>query len=297
MTVQDDLPLVSIVTPSLNQAQFLRDTIESILSQDYPRLEYLVIDGGSTDGSSDILRSYTGRLTWTSAPDLGQADAVNSGFRLAKGEILGWVNSDDTYCPGAVKAAVEHLVANPDTAAVYGSAYYTDEKNRVIGSYPTEDFNMDRLAEACFICQPSVFIRRTALESIGMLDPTLHYCMDYDLWIRLGRRFRIDRIQQVLANSRRYPESKSSSRRDQLFQEIYAVAERSFGYVSPHWRVCRAYYRLVDLSWPVARWVLYPVRAVLPRGVHYWLRTRLPLVVDRASSRWRTPKDRRESAR
>ncbi len=278
-------PLVSIVTPSLNQGRFIRDTIESVLSQDYPRFEYRVMDGGSTDDTLDILMSYGDRLMWQSAPDLGQAAAVNSGFRLARGEILGWLNSDDTYEPGAVKAAAEYLVANPETAVVYGDARYIDERNAVIGSYPTENFDIERLAETCVICQPAAFMRRGPFDAVGMLDPTLHYCMDYDLWIRMGRRFRIDRIRRVLANSRRYPRAKSFSHRDDLFNEIYAVAERSFGRVSAHWRVCHAYYRLVDLSWPVARWVLWPLREALPSGVHYWLRKEFPYLMEDVAGR------------
>ena len=289
MTPHDDLPLVSIITPSLNQGRFIRDTIESVLSQDYPRLEYIVMDGGSTDDTLDILRGYGDRLIWRSAPDAGQADAVNSGFRLAKGEILGWLNSDDTYHPGAVKAAVGHLASNTDTAMVYGDACYIDENNAVTGTYPTENFDMNRLAAACIICQPTAFIRRAALDTVGMLDPGLRYCMDYDLWIRLGARFRIDRIARFLANSRRYPETKSWSHRDHLFEEIYAVAERSFGDVSPHWRVCRAYYRLVDLSSPLARWVLWPARQMLPKAIHHWLRKELPPLVSRKPARWLSP--------
>ena len=289
MTRPDDLPLVSVVTPSLNQGRFIQDTIESVLSQDYPRVEYLVVDGGSTDDTLDILRSYGDRLTWRSAPDLGQADAVNRGFRLARGDILGWLNSDDTYQPGAVKTVVEYLSAHPETAVVYGDAQYIDQRNAVIGPYPTEDFDIDRLAEACIICQPAAFIRRAALDTVGLLDPTLRYCMDYDLRIRLSRRFRIDRIRRVLANSRRYPETKSFSHRDQLFEEIYAVAEKSFGRVAPHWRLCRAYYRLVDLSWPLARWVLWPAREMLPAGVHHWLRTKFPLLAQPADSHLASP--------
>ena len=285
MTSRDDLPLVSIITPSLNQGRFIRDTIESVIGQDYPRLEHIIMDGGSTDGTIDILRSYGDRVTWRSAPDLGQADAVNHGFRLARGDILGWLNSDDTYQPGAVRAAVQHLLAHPDTAVVYGDAYYIDHHNAVVGTYPTEDFDSDRLAEACVICQPTAFIRRAALDAVGLLDPTLHYCMDYDLWIRLSRHFHIDRIRHFLANSRRYPETKSFTRRDQFFDEIYAVVGKSFGRIPPHWRVCRTYYRLVDLSWPLARWLLWPARSMLPAGAHHWLRTKLPLLLDRGSKR------------
>ena len=283
------LPLVSIITPSLNQGRFIRKTIESVLSQDYPRLEYLVMDGGSTDETLDILRSYGDRITWRSGPDGGQAAAVNSGVRLAKGEILGWLNSDDTYQPGAVKAVVDHLTAHPETAVVYGDAYYIDEHDAVIGTYPTEDFDLNRLAEACLICQPTAFIRRSAIEAVGLLDTTLHYCMDYDLWIRLGRRFHIDRIDRSLANSRRYLDTKSFARREPMFQEIYTVVQRSFGRVPPHWKVCRAYYRLVDLSWPLARWALWPARRILPEGPHHWLRKEFPLFVDRLRTRWASP--------
>jgi len=287
------LPLVSIITPSFNQGRFIRDTIESVLSQDYAELEYLVMDGGSTDETLDILRSYGDRITWRSGPDGGQADAVNSGVRLAKGEILGWLNSDDTYQPGAVTSAVEHLTAHPKTAVVYGNAHYIDERGEVIGTYPTEDFDLDRLAEACLICQPTAFMRRSAIDAVGMLDSTLHYCMDYDLWIRVGHHFHIDRIDRFLANSRRYLETKSFAHREQLFQEIYTVVERSFGRVPPHWKICRSYYRLVDLSWPLARWALWPARRILPQGSQHWLRKEFPLLVDRVSSRWASPGGRR----
>lgn len=302
MSLQEESPLVSIITPSLNQGRFIRDTIESVLSQDDVELEYLVMDGGSTDETLDILRSYGHRLTWMSAPDLGQADAVNSGVRLAKGEILGWLNSDDTYQPGAVRAAVQYLLAHQETAMVYGDAYYIDEHNAVIGTYPTEDFDWNRLAETCLICQPTAFIRRSAVEAVGMLDTTLHYCMDYDLWIRLGRlsacsaqagHFRIERIDRFLANSRRYLETKSFSRRELMFQEIYTVVRRSFGRVPPHWKVCRAYYRLVDLSWPLTRWALWPARRILPKGVHHWLRKELPVLLDRVNAPQTNPGGRR----
>ena len=285
MTATDRLPLVSVITPSFNQGRFIRESIESVLSQDYPRLEYIVIDGGSTDETLDILRSYGDRLVWRSGPDAGQAEAVNSGFTLARGEILGWLNSDDTYLPGAVNAAVEHLVASPDVAAVYGEAYYIDPNNTIIGVYPTEDFTMRRLTETCFICQPTSFIRRSALEAAGMLDRSLRYCMDYELWIRLGRRYRIERIHRFLANSRRHAEAKSFAYRDRCFDEIYAVAEKSFGRVSPHWRACRAYYRLVGLSWPLARWVLWPARQLLPNDLDQWLRKQFPLLLDRGTAR------------
>lgn len=281
MNVSNDLPLVSIITPSFNQGRFIRDTIESVLSQDYSKLEYFVMDGGSTDETLDILRSYGTRLTWRSGPDGGQADAVNAGVRLAHGEIVGWLNSDDTYESGAVTTAVNYLLAHPETAVVYGNAYFIDEHNIRFGVHPTEDFDLDRLAETTLICQPAAFIRRSAFEAVGMLDSSLHYCMDYDLFIRLSRRFQIERINRFLANSRRYPDTKSIGGWECLFREIFTVAERSFGRVSPHWRACRVYYRLVDLSWPLARWVIWPARGLLPDRVHNWLRRGLPVFLNR----------------
>lgn len=281
MNVPNDLPLVSIITPSFNQGRFIRDTIESVLSQDYPKLEYLVMDGGSTDETLDVLRSYGTRLTWRSGPDEGQADAVSAGFRLARGEILGWLNSDDTYLPGAVTAAVTHLATRPETAMVYGDAYYIDEQNRVIGIYPTEDFDQHRLAKACFICQPAAFFRRSAVEAVGGLDTHLQYCMDYELWIRLGRRFPIDRIPCALANSRQYPQTKTWSQRDRLFKELCGVTQRSFGYTSRHWRMWHAYARVKGFSWPLARTVLYPARTLLPERLVFGMRRRLPLYINR----------------
>lgn len=280
-TIAGDLPLVSIITPSFNQGRFIRETIESVLSQDYPKLEYLVMDGGSTDETLEILRSYDARLTWRSGPDGGQAEAVNTGIRLAQGQILGWLNSDDTYLPGAVSAAVSYLTAYPDTAMVYGDAHYIDEQNRVIGVYPTEDFDQHRLAKACFICQPAAFFRRSAVETVGGLDPGLQYCMDYELWIRLGRRFRIDRIPHTLANTRQYPQTKTWAQRDRLFEELSGVTQRSFGYTSRHWRIWHAYARLKGFSWPLARTVLYPARALLPERVFFEMRKRLPLWINR----------------
>jgi glycosyltransferase involved in cell wall biosynthesis len=285
VTDAEHLPLVSVITPSLNQGRFIRACIESVRSQDYPRIEHIVMDGGSTDETLDVLRSYGDRLLWRSGPDSGQAEAVNAGCRLARGGILGWLNSDDAYLPGAVSAAVEHLSAHPDVAVVYGEAYYIDPNGAVIGVYPTEDFSLHRLSQACFICQPTAFIRRSALETTGMLDPSLQYCMDYELWIRLGRRYRFERIPRFLANSRRHADSKSFALRNRCFEEIYAVAKRSFGSVSPHWRATRAYYRVVDVSWPLARWVLWPARRLLPDGLRRWLRKQFPILLDGVTAR------------
>ncbi len=181
-------PTVTIVTPSFSQGRFLRATIESVLSQDYARIEYIVMDGGSTDETATVVRDYSSRLTFVSEPDRGQADAINKGFRRARGQVLAWINSDDLLLPGAVGAAVEALVANPHAPAVYGEGDRIDGHGRRLGRFPfTEPFNLWKLIHhSDYILQQSVFFRRVALEEAEYLDEQLHYTLDWDLFIRLG---------------------------------------------------------------------------------------------------------------
>jgi glycosyltransferase involved in cell wall biosynthesis len=228
-------PLVTVVTPSYNQGQFVRETIESVLSQDYSPLEYLVIDGGSTDGTLEVLKSYGERLFWISEKDDGQADAVNKGWRRARGEILGWLNSDDIYLPGAVSKAVAALQDNPSVAAVYGEGYHIDKAGNVLERYPTEPFSRSRLAETCYICQPTVFMRRSVLESVSLLDKQLKYCMDYDLWFRFARSHDMAHIPDYLACTRLYPETKTLGQRAKAHREILDVVCRECGAVPASW--------------------------------------------------------------
>lgn len=209
----NELPLVSIVTPSLNQAQFIEATISSVLTQDYPRIEYIVADGGSTDGTLEILRRHDDRLTWFSEPDRGQSHAINKGFRRARGQILAWLNSDDTYLPQAVSTAVKHLVAQPDCAMVYGEGYLIDETGRVTGRFPaTRPFDLWQLVYVSdFILQQTAFFRREAVEAVGWLDESLHWGMDWDLFIRIGKRFRVDRLPDYMASLREYRTAKTAS--------------------------------------------------------------------------------------
>ena len=141
-----DLPLVSIVTPSYNQAAFLEETIRSVLEQDYPRVEYIIIDGGSTDGSAEIIQRYADRLAyWVSERDRGQTDAINKGFARATGSILAWLNSDDTYQPGALREAVDYLLAHPDVGMVYGDGNFIDEHGKVIGRFPSAQTDLQNV--------------------------------------------------------------------------------------------------------------------------------------------------------
>lgn len=221
-------PLVSIVTPSLNQGQFIEATIESVLSQDYPRLEYIVVDGGSTDGTLDVLRRYERRLEWISEPDRGQSHAINKGFRRSRGEILAWLNSDDTYLPGAVSAAVEHLLQHPECAMVYGEGHLIDERGGVIRRFPaTEPFNLWKLVYVIdYILQQTAFFRREALDVVGDLDEQLHWGMDWDLFIRIGKRFRVDYLPRDMANLREYRTAKTLSGGRRRFSELVGVMRR-----------------------------------------------------------------------
>jgi hypothetical protein len=160
---------------------------------------------------------------------------VNEGWRRGRGEILGWVNSDDAYLDGAVRAAVTYLWSHPDVSAVYGEAYHTDEAGEILGRYPTVPFDFDRLKETCFICQPTVFVRRSAVERLGYLDEALQFCMDYDLWIRIGKIARFGRVEEYLATSRLYPGSKTLGRRQEVYAEVLALMYRHFGCVAPTW--------------------------------------------------------------
>jgi glycosyltransferase involved in cell wall biosynthesis len=227
------LPLVTIVTPSFNQGRFIRATIESVLKQDYPRIEYLVMDGGSTDETRSILREYSDRIRWVSEPDRGQAHAINKGWRQAAGSIVAYLNSDDVYLPGAVTSAVAALQAHPEASAVYGEGYHVDEAGAILERYPTEPFDPDRFREICFICQPTVFLRREAVEHAGYLDESLRYCMDYDLWIRLTRAGKIfTYTPSYLASTRLHADTKTLGQRGQAHAEILRVVYRQFGRVA-----------------------------------------------------------------
>lgn len=244
-----DCPTVTIVTPSLNQGRFIRDTIESVLGQDYPALEYLVRDGGSGDETLDVLESYGSRLTWVSEHDRGQAAAINAGWRRGTGTILAYLNSDDVYLPGAVTTAVALLQEHPEAMAAYGEGHLIDEAGTVVGRYPTEAFSMARLAETCLICQPTVFLRREIVERVGYLDQSLRYGLDYDLWIRVGRMARFVRTPRYLAATRMHPGTKTVGERVAAHEEILDIVGRSFGHVPPSWLYAHARAVLGAWAW------------------------------------------------
>lgn len=208
-----ELPLVTIVTPSYNQGEYIEATIRSVLDQDYPRIEYLVVDGGSSDGTLEVLSRQTSRVRWMSEPDHGQGDAIRKGFALTQGEILAWLNADDVYLPGAVSRAVAAFQASSPVDLVYGNAEFIDRAGAVLGPCEqVQPFDLGRLInDLDFIVQPATFFRREPYAASGGLDPDLTYCLDYDLWIRMAQRGAAAFVPDVLAQVRIYPQTKTAS--------------------------------------------------------------------------------------
>lgn len=223
--------LVSIITPSYNQARFLETTIQSVLSQDYAEIEYIVVDGGSTDGSVEILQKYAPRLAWwVSEKDRGQTDAINKGFARARGDILAWINSDDTYNPGAVREAVAYLAENPEAGMVYGDASYIDENGQVIGRFPAAQTDYRRLRQGyVHIPQQSSFFRADLWRKVGPLDPSFYFAMDYDLWVRLAALAPLHYIPQLWANFRLHSGAKTVAADDRCWPEMLRVHRRLGG--------------------------------------------------------------------
>jgi Glycosyl transferase family 2 len=217
-------PRVTVVTPSFNQADFLDETIQSVLSQHYPNLEYIVIDGGSTDGSIDIIRKHADSLDyWVSEPDRGQCHAINKGWKRSTGDVLAYLNSDDVYLPNAIVDSVRFLLDNRDVGLVYGSAHAIDEQGNRLFELPAPDFDLWRFVDRDFIPQPTVFFRRDVFESIGPLDESLHYWLDYQYWLRSTRVTRFGRLDSVTALMRMHPSSKTVAQVHNYQHELMRV--------------------------------------------------------------------------
>ncbi|MBI5085916.1 MAG: glycosyltransferase, partial [Acidobacteria bacterium] len=231
----EEYPSISLVTPSLNMARHIGATIDSVLAQGYPKLDYLVLDGGSTDGTLDLLARYGDRVRWLSQKDDGQADAVNKGFLATQGQVFSFINADDTYRPGALAKVGEAFRKNPRAGLVYGEAYHVDEQGEILCRYETLPFDYQNLNHQCFICQPAAFVSREAFERAGMLDASLHFALDFDLWIRVAAENQVVKLPDYLANWRMYAGIKSLRDRKQPLCEAIATVKKHFGYVPYTW--------------------------------------------------------------
>jgi glycosyltransferase involved in cell wall biosynthesis len=232
MTTDSDFPLVSIVTPAYNQSQYLEETIQSVLGQDYPRIEYIVIDDGSTDDTRAILEKYTGKLIWMSQDNMGQTPTINKGWSMSHGEFIAYLNSDDTYVlPDAVRKGISFLLAHPDVAMVYGDAYTIDANSRIVERRHLPDYNYIRLVRecGCYIVQPSTFMRREVLDSVGYLDPAVYYAMDMDYWLRLGLSHKIAHLPEPLSHFRVHSQSKGVSTHVKNAPDFIYIYDKLFG--------------------------------------------------------------------
>jgi glycosyltransferase involved in cell wall biosynthesis len=219
------MTLVSIITPSFNQATYLEQTILSVLQQDHLRIEYIVIDGASTDSSVDIIRKYENKLSyWVSEKDNGQAEAINKGFARATGEIVAWLNSDDYYLTGAVSSVVKIFEENPDVVLVYGNMLAVDEHGVTFNTLNYKQLTLEDLLCFQIIGQPAVFMRRSALEDLK-LDSTFHFLLDHYLWIHIAQRGKILHVDQTWAAARYHAEAKNRAKAAEFGREAFQILE------------------------------------------------------------------------
>jgi len=265
--------MISIITPSFNQARYVERTIQSVLFQDIPDLEYFVIDGGSKDETLSILQRYSKSLTFISEKDNGQADAVNKGLKRVTGDIIGWLNSDDIYYPDTLKKIKCYFANHPDVDVVYGEAYHIDQNDEVIDRYPTETWDISRLIKTCFIAQPTVFLRRKVLQKYGYLNETLEYCLDYEYWLRLaGQGVRFGYLKEILAGSRLYPETKTCSAPLKAQREALQMLKNQIGYVPHEWLITYAITVIknqTSLRYPKLRFLIL-TGCIALREAYYW---------------------------
>lgn len=235
-------PLISIVMPSFNQAEFIEAAIASVLNQDYSRLELIVADGGSTDGTVEILQriqARNNRLLWVSEPDTGPANAINKALACTRGTLIGWLNSDDLYTPGAVARAVTALTGPENYALVYGHGMHIEALGNELNRYPTlpPDTPYNRFTNGCFICQPTVFFTRAAHHLLGPLDESIKTAFDFEYWLRAFKAFagRIGFVDEVQACSRLHDSCITLNMRYWVAIDGLQVLHRHMGTAPGHW--------------------------------------------------------------
>jgi glycosyltransferase involved in cell wall biosynthesis len=233
-------PLVSVVTPSYNQAEFIEDTIRSVRRQSHPAIEHVVVDGESDDGTLDVLRAYDEDLDWISEPDEGQSDAINKGFDRATGDIIGWLNSDDVYFDTGVIERVVRYFEEYDADVIYGDVAVVNGDSNVLKLFVVPDFDYERLLRGCFIEQPALFFRDHVLAE-HRLDANLDLVMDYEFWLRLAREFDFRHVSDVLAGDRNHSKRKILDRRVELQHEAKAIRRKYGATFGRKYRIVRTH--------------------------------------------------------
>lgn len=229
-------PKISVITPSYNQGDFIEETILSVLDQNYPNLEYIVMDGGSTDQTVRILKKYQKHLTWFSEPDHGQADAINKGLRMSTGSILAYLNSDDTYEPKTLHTIAQYFMQHKKAQFVYGVGKLINVKGNDIGMYNNLPMNHETLFVQCGISQPTVFWTKKVYQTIGEFDTSYHYTMDYDYWIRASEKFQLHFLKDtILANTRIHKDAKTSKATHKLHLDAVRTTYAHYGKVHCDW--------------------------------------------------------------
>ncbi len=256
-------PRISIVTPSLNQGEFLEQTIRSVLSQEYPNLEYIVMDGGSSDNTLDILRSCPGQVKWFSEKDKGQADAINKGLRMVTGEIIAYLNADDLLLPGALEKVSRTFLEHPEAKWVTGKCRIITESRqetrKPITAYKNFWLGLHRpsfLFITDYVSQPATFWRASLLDELGYLDESLHYSLDYEYFLRINERYPLVILPDYLAAFRVHSQSKNAQA---FHQNVYVDEDRAAVYRHTQSKFLRTLHN-------IHRWLMTTVYAIMNRG-------------------------------
>lgn len=277
MTTKVEYPKITVVTPSYNQAQYLERTILSVLNQNYPNLEYIIIDGGSTDGSVEIIKKYESKLAyWVSEPDRGQSHAINKGWMRSSGQILAYLNSDDTYKDGALFYIARYFMSHPEVDMAYGDVYVIDEMDKLVYPFTCGEFNLKKYIKDCnyFIPQQAVFFRRQIFEKVGLLDENLHFKMDRDYFIRIGMNGCVKRIPHYLAHFRTHLAAKSTPRNTKRARgEFISIRQKYGGSFFVPWfyidKICLTQMKQLFLIRPLKKLYLWDTLTHIRRNMKY----------------------------
>lgn len=221
-----NLPRISIVTPSFNSKEYLERAIESVVNQNYPNLEHIIIDGGSNDGTLHLLNKYKQKITWISEPDNGQGDALNKGFQMSTGEIIGWLNADDTYQPKTIWEAIKYFQSNPNVDLLYSHFNFIDGKEQIYYTNCVPRFSLEKLLYGNIVPNAGMFFRKQVIEKVGGINPNLHYVLDWEFVLRIALKCKLLQIDKVWGNFRIVPGTKSVENAYKFWPEIIPVLQR-----------------------------------------------------------------------